>query len=313
MLAARLRRLLVRPNFFRQNHSFSGLTQYDTNVYMMGMMDNSPLRAVDPALARTLTLGRLADQLQKLERGSHPVRGTGDTISSGIETLDRLLPDAGFRGGTLIEWVAGKGSADQLALLAARAALGEDRVLIVIDDEESLYPPAAAALGIDLERLIVVRPGKAAGHGAGTGSTPAKRAAAKRSKNPAAASVETLWALEQALASRGVAVTFCRLQKLSSRVFRRLQLSVERGGGLGFLIRPPTARGEPSWSDVRLEIEAMGDGDSSSARRWRVEVLRCRRGAAGERFALLEYDDATNTVRPIAPTLPAAVPKRARA
>lgn len=116
MLAARLRRLLVRPNFFRQNHSFSGLTQYDTNVYMMGMMDNSPLRAVDPALARTLTLGRLADQLQKLERGSHPVRGTGDTISSGIETLDRLLPDAGFRGGTLIEWVAGKGSADQLVL-----------------------------------------------------------------------------------------------------------------------------------------------------------------------------------------------------
>ena len=309
------------------------------------MTDNSPLRAIDcvtggtpqaagpsaprtdstprgspdslvesaPALARTLTLGRLADQLQKLERGSHPVRGTGNTISSGIETLDRLLPDAGFRAGTLIEWVAGKGSADQLALLAARAALGEERVLIVIDDEESLYPPAAAALGIDLERLIVVRPGKAARHGAGAESAPAKRAAAKRSKSPAAASVETLWALEQALASRGVAVTFCRLQKLSARVFRRLQLSVERGGGLGFLIRPPTARGEPSWSDVRLGIEAMGEGDSSSARRWRVEVLRCRRGAAGERFALLEYDDATNTVRPIAPTSPATVPKRARA
>jgi hypothetical protein len=271
----------------------------------------------DPALARTRTLGRLAHQLQKLERGSHPVRGTGDSISSGIETLDRLLPDAGFRGGTLIEWVAGKGSADQLALLAARAALGEDRMLIVIDDEESLYPPAAAALGIDLERLIVVRPDKAARHGVSTERATTERAAnraeTKRSKKPAAASVETLWALEQALASRGVAVTFCRLQKLSARVFRRLQLSVERGGGLGFLIRPPTARGEPSWSDVRLGIEAMGEGDSSSARRWRVEVLRCRRGAAGERFALLEYDDATNTVRPIAPTSPATVPKRARA
>ncbi|HEV8066925.1 MAG TPA: hypothetical protein VGP76_04250 [Planctomycetaceae bacterium] len=246
--------------------------------------------------------------MQKLERTSHPVRDSSGTVSSGLEILDRLLPDAGFRSGTLIEWIAEKGSADQLALLAARSALGEDRVLIVIDDEESLYPPAAAALGIDLQRLILVRPGKMARRGAGAETK--KRPAAASVKT---ASVETLWALEQALASRGVAVTFCRLEKLSARVFRRLQLSVERGGGLGFLIRPPTARGEPSWSDVRFGVEAMGEGDSSSARRWRVEVLRCRRGAAGERFALLEYDDATNTVRPIASVSPAVSPRRARA
>jgi recombination protein RecA len=266
----------------------------------------APERPADCVAGRVLTLQRLAGQLQKLERSSHPVRDSSSTISSGLEVLDCLLPDAGFRAGTLIEWVAEKGSADQLALLAARSALGEDRVLIVIDDEESLYPPAAAALGIDLQHLILVRPGKAA----------RRSVQAQTEKRPAVASVETLWALEQALASRGVAVTFCRLEKLTARVFRRLQLSAERGGGLGFLIRPPTARGEPSWSDVRLGVEAMGEGDSSSARRWRVEVLRCRRGAAGERFALLEYDDATNTVRPIAPSdpiAPAVSARRARA
>jgi hypothetical protein len=286
------------------------------------MVDHFPLQSADSVAtgtsARVLTLRRLAGQLQKLEQSSHPVsdcrRSDGrksdgqesdsrGAISSGFEVLDRLLPEGGFLAGTLIEWVAEKGSADLLALLAARSALGEDRVLIVIDDEESLYPPAAAALGFDLKRLILVRPGKPARRDAGT----------ERQKKPAAASVEALWALEQALGSRGVAVTFCRLQKLSARVFRRLQLSAERGGGLGFLVRPPTARGEPSWSDVRLSVEAMSEGDSSSARRWRVEVLRCRRGAAGERFALLEYDDATNTVRPIAPTLPTPLPRRARA
>jgi hypothetical protein len=291
------------------------------------MVDHFPLRSAENVVsgtpARVLTLRRLAGQLQKLERSSHPVsdcRRSGGrksdgqetdsqrTISSGLEVLDRLLPEGGFRAGTLIEWVAEKGSADQLALLAARSALGEDRVLIVIDDEESLYPPAAAALGFDLKRLILVRPGKPARRDA----APEKQTGKKPNK-PAAASVEALWALEQALGSRGVAVTFCRLQKLSARVFRRLQLSAERGGGLGFLVRPPTARGEPSWSDVRLSVEAMSEGDSSSARRWRVEVLRCRRGAAGERFALLEYDDATNTVRPIAPTLPTPLPRRARA
>jgi hypothetical protein len=267
------------------------------------MTDHCPHRSADLSAGRVLTLRRLTGQLQKLERSSHPVRDSSGVISSGVEVLDGLLPDAGFRAGTLIEWMAEKGSADQLALLAARSALGEDRVLIVIDDEGTLYPPAAAALGIDLQRLILVRPGKVVRSGA----------QAETEKRPAAASVETLWALEQALASRGVAVTFCRLEKLSARVFRRLQLSAERGGGLGFLIRPPTARGEPSWSDVRFGVEAMGEGDSSSARRWRVEVLRCRRGAAGERFALLEYDDATNTVRPIAPTLPTAPSRRARA
>jgi protein ImuA len=290
---------------------------------MLGMSDHFPHRSADCVAGRVLTLQRLAGQLQKLERNSHPVGDSSNVISSGLEVLDRLLPDAGFRAGTLIEWMAAKGSADQLALLAARlvlenraaledrAALGEDRVLIVIDDEETLYPPAAAALGIDLRRLILVHPGKIARREAQAGT--AKRPAAARVK---ATSVETLWALEQALASRGVAVTFCRLEKLSARVFRRLQLAAERGRGLGFLIRPATARGEPSWSDVRLGIEAMSEGDSSSARRWRVEVLRCRRGAAGERFALLEYDDATNTVRPIAPVAaiaPGASPRRARA
>jgi protein ImuA len=280
---------------------------------MMVMTDDFPPRSADRAAGRVLTLQRLAGQLQKLERTSHPACDSSSVISSGLEVLDRLLPDAGFRAGTLIEWMAAKGSADQLALWAARSALGEDRVLIVIDDEETLYPPAAAALGIDLRRLILVRPGKTARRGAQAET--AKRPAATRIKTTRikTTSVETLWALEQALASRGVAVTFCRLEKLSARVFRRLQLAAERGKGLGFLIRPATARGEPSWSDVRLGIEAMSEGDASSARRWRVEVLRCRRGAAGERFALLEYDDATNTVRPIAPTLPTVLPRRARA
>ncbi len=146
---------------------------------MMIMTDDFPPRSADRVAGRVLTrvstrvstLRRLAGQLQKLERTSHPAGDSSSVISSGLEVLDRLLPDAGFRAGTLIEWMAAKGSADQLALLAARsaledrAALGEDRVLIVIDDEETLYPPAAAALGIDLRRLILVRPGKTARRG----------------------------------------------------------------------------------------------------------------------------------------------------
>ena len=36
-------------------------------------------------------------------------------LTSGIAALDQLLPDAGFREGTLVEWLADAGSGDQLA------------------------------------------------------------------------------------------------------------------------------------------------------------------------------------------------------
>jgi protein ImuA len=285
-------------------------------------MTDSPCKTPDPSSIRTVTLQRLAAQLEKMEKArkghgrapglchqdnpgspSPVTEFSGKAVSTGIEALDRLLPDAGFREGTLVEWLAESGSGDQLALLAAAPALGSDRVLIVIDGEKTFYPPAAEALGIDLRRLILVRPGKAAG------SLPresAGKTTASRSQTPRTSTLgtETLWALEQTLQSRGVAVTFCRLERLNARVFRRLQLAAERGGGLGFLIRAPSARSEPSWSDVRLWVEpalapAPTSGEiSPSGRRWRVEVLRCRRGAAGQRSILLEYNDATHTVHP---------------
>jgi protein ImuA len=272
------------------------------------MMEDFSSHSPSDPVVRTATLRQLALQLRKMERRRLSSRSSanrpqnsapenpppknlaaknlaaknltpknltgedrGGTISSGIEALDRLLPNAGFRGGTLVEWLADSG-ADQLALLAARPALRSDGFLIVIDCEKTFYPPGAAPLGIDLRRLILVRPDKVA---------------------------EAWWALEQSLRSRGVALTFCRLQRLSARVFRRLQLAAERGGGLGFLIRPPSARREPSWSDVRLGLLPVCEASASSFKRqWRVEVLRCR-GKAGQQSLLLEYDDATNLVHPV--------------
>jgi hypothetical protein len=269
-------------------------------------MTDSARKTFERSPIRTITLQRLAAQLEKMEkarRRSIPLSGSScdlefreslpeKGLSTGIEALDRLLPDAGFRPGTMVEWLAEAGSGDQLALLAAAPALVEDRLLFVIDGETTFYPPAAAALGIDLSRLILVRPRKTV---RSTTMVPKKEAPNE----------ETLWALEQTLQSRGVAVTFCRLERMNARVFRRLQLAVERGGGVGFLIRTPSARSEPSWSDVRLWVEAVPEkfspGEISlSGRRWRVEVLRCRRGAAGQRSILLEYNDATHTLHPIA-------------
>jgi hypothetical protein len=233
---------------------------------------------------RQMTLGRLARELRKLEN-SAPLAGTpAERIVTGMSDLDALLPESGFRPGSLIEWLAESGAGDQFVLLASRLALGQEGTLVVVDPDKTFYPPAATGLGIDLRRLVLVRPRHM---------------------------TDALWAVEQSLRCRGVAVTFCRLEQLNARLGRRLQLAAEHGGGLGFLIRPPSVRKQPSWSDVRFLIEPVCRESSSSGRRWRVEVLRCRRGGAGEQSILLECDDATNAVHLVSEPLPTAQPRRA--
>jgi hypothetical protein len=251
----------------------------------------------------THTVQELAQKLRRMEAARRvpgqakksfpektcPRKSCHGIYSTGIESVDRLLPGGGFREGTLVEWLGETASGvSQFALVAARPTLSGGKTLIVVDLEQTFYPPAAAGLGIDLRRLIAVRPVNLA---------------------------DALWAIEQSLQSPGVGVTFCRLERLGDRVFRRLQLAAERGQGLGFLIRPPSARGQPSWSDVRLSVEPVCAESSSSGRRWRIEVLRCRRGGAdGQRAVLLEYDDATSVVYPASERVPASpAPKTRRA
>lgn len=216
-----------------------------------------------------IRLEALRQQISRLER-SRPGGGDGP-ISSGCGPLDRLMPGGGFRRGTVTEWLAaGEGSgATGLALAAARQACREGGALVVLDRRREFYPPAAVRLGIELQGLIVVRAGSQA---------------------------DDRWALDQALRCRGVAAVVAWPEKLDGRTFRRLQLAAEEGGGLGLLIRPPAARREPSWADVRLLVEPLPVGPALSVkRRLRIHLLRCH-GAASGRSVDLEIDDETRTV-----------------
>src|SRR5262245_21362472 len=200
------------------------------------------------AVTKTDLIRDLRDQTQRIASAHRRACKTG-LISTGLPALDRLLPGGGLEGGTLIEWLAeGAGSgAVTLALGVAARALDRGGACVVIDSASEFYPPAAAELGVPLERMILVRP-----------------------SGPRLA----LWAWEQALRFRGVAVTLGALGPLSDRPFRRLQLAAEAGGGLGFLVRPAACRAEPSWAAVRLGVSAQPSGELE--RRWRVEALASR-------------------------------------
>lgn len=65
---------------------------------------------------------------------------------------------------------------------------------------------------------------------------------------------EALWACEESLRCKAVAVVWATVEYLTGIAFRRLQLAAEESGGIGFLVRSATALKQPSWADVRLSV-----------------------------------------------------------
>lgn len=210
---------------------------------------------------RAMLLEGLNEQLRALEEARWV--GTGEVVTTGCAALDRLLPAGGFRRGSLVEWLssAPAGGAATLALLTARQLLAGGGALVVIDRRRSFYPLAAARLGIGLEKMIVVRPTSADDHA---------------------------WALDQALRSRGVAAVWSAPAKADNHTLRRLQLAAETSGAVGLLLRGEQARHEPSWAELRLQVEPLARSPSGPgrSRRLRVELLRSRAGPAGGTIAL---------------------------
>lgn len=259
------------------------------------------------------TIQRLAEQLRCIERGQ-PTRASSKLISTGLSVLDDLLPDGGIQPGSIIEWLSpgpgsGPGSgAGTLAFLIAAHQMQAERTLIVIDPQHRFYPPAAANLGIDLERTIVVRPSN---------------------------TKDTLWALEQTLRCAGVAVAVCHLDHLDDRVFRRLQLAAEAGGGVGLFLRADRFIEQPSWAEVRLRVRKKAEGrgmkdegrslqekkhsslilhpSAFPERLLQLELLRCRNNSDNKNI-LIGIDDETSAVRLVSELASATrLPRAARA
>jgi protein ImuA len=225
----------------------------------------------------------LMEQIRSLERADCKTQWAS-AVSSGFASLDRLLPGEGFLGGTLVEWLSeGPGTgAMTLALAVGGKVTRTEGVVVLVDAEGKFYPPAAAALGVALERTVVVQAGD----------------------------VRTQWwALEQALLSGAVTVTLGRLDKADERVVRRLLLAAEKGGGLGFLVRPACCARMAFCAGMRFLVTTLSDTNGGG---WRlkVELLACRGRAAGGN-AVVELTDEPNHV-PVAAKLARAARDRRR-
>jgi protein ImuA len=185
------------------------------------------------------TIVELRNQLRAWERCSRQVQTA--CISTGCDALDALFPGRGVRLGSLVEWV-GDG-AGTLSLLVGRRLCETERPAILVDDRQQVYPVALSAFGFDLSRIIVVHPNSER---------------------------ETLWACEESLRCRAVAVVWASMEHLTDIAFRRLQLAAEESGVVGFLVRSTAALKQSSWADVRLLLTPRPAHDKSP--RVRVSV-----------------------------------------
>ncbi|HTT69657.1 MAG TPA: hypothetical protein VMG32_00430 [Anaeromyxobacteraceae bacterium] len=203
----------------------------------------------------------LREEIRRLER-----RASSPTffVPSGRPEVDALLPGGGFPRGAVTELSGSPASGKtELALRALAAAMGEEGLAAYVDGRGELYPPAVATLGVDLARLLVVRPKGPDGQ-AGEGEV-----------------AQGLWAAELLLASgafEGVVVDVpVGRARPSARVrldavLRRLRAAAERGGAVALWLGAP--EGVPGPVAVRLELSAGATGS-------RVQRAFAREPAAG--------------------------------
>ena len=185
---------------------------------------------------RKQTIVELRNRISAWERRS-PQAQTA-CVSTGCDALDALFPGHGIRQGSLVEWI-GDGDASgagTLSLLVGRRLCKTDRPAILVDFQQQIYPVALSAFGFDLSTLIVVRP-----H----------------------CEREALWACQESLRCKAVAVVWARIERLTGLAFRRLQLAAEESGSVGFFVRPTAALNEPSWARRSFAGDA-------TARLWRI-------------------------------------------
>jgi hypothetical protein len=227
---------------------------------------------MDDRCERAEVLARLREEIPSCRRLEWADRLL---VSTGWATLDRVL-NGGICRGSLVELLDSHdgGGAETVAAILTKAACpppcpppprGEGKgwgLIVVVDRDGEFYPPALAAWGVPVERLLVVRP-----------------------ENDA----DALWAADQALRSTATAAVWLRRDRLLSHDFRRLQLSAAEGGGLGLLLRPIRVRGQPTWADVQLAVEPRR---SVRGRKLHIEVTRCRGGVPGT-AAEIELDGVT--------------------
>jgi protein ImuA len=184
-------------------------------------------------------------------------RTQGAVWPSQFAALDAQLPGGGWPAGVLTELLLPHAGVGELRLLAPLLAAlqAQQRSVMWFDPPAAPCPWALAALGLDVQQLVVVQSraalqDRARGRVFHTATPPARKLL------PAA---DVLWALEQALKSGHLGAVLAWLPaRLPADALRRLQLAAQAHDGPAFLLRDAQMRTQPSAAPLRLLLGSAG-------------------------------------------------------
>jgi protein ImuA len=184
----------------------------------------------------------------------------GATWPSGFAALDAELPGGGWPSGALTELLLAHPGVGEMRLLASVLVRvqAQQRCVMLVDPPAALHTWAWQALGIDLQRLVLVR----------SRERPLDRARPRALHGGAARepvfAADALWALEHALKSGHVGAVLAWLPlRLRGDALRRLQLAAQSHEGPVFLLRDSQARALPSVAPLRLWLTPAGPDELS--------------------------------------------------
>ena len=106
------------------------------------------------------------------------------------------------------------------------------------------YAPALAALGLDLSKILLIRP--------------------KRH-------TDVLWTIEEALKSGNCSSVLFWLNQSGNKVLRRLQLAAEQGNALALCFRPHYLASQRTSASLRISVSPRVHGLAT-------DILKCRGG-----------------------------------
>lgn len=224
------------------------------------------------------TVANLSRQVRALETEGRQQQSQ-PSISTGCRALDRHLPCNGYEAGTVVEYLrsAPACGASYLAFTAAATAQKLSGGFIVVinshDARRSVYPPTLAAHGIDLDKVVFVRP---------------------------ETSRDAIWAADQSLRNAGVAAVVAELERVDEIAARRLQLAAESASSLGILLRSSAARRRPSWAEVQWLVTPAAKTERQEVtahRKIHVQLVRNRGGKTGAGL-WLEIHNTTGVLQP---------------
>ena len=209
---------------------------------------------------------------------------TARTFATGLSALDDLLPHGAFARGAVHELLVLPHHPPPLfvAAMLSRAAADCSHPLDVSDQPwnlsqptielrgaivwsdplGTLYPPAIAAMGVPMEKLLLLRPGNVA---------------------------DENWAITECLRCRGVAATFAAPRRLSRVEARRFQLAAERGGGVGLLLRP-CGRAAQIYAASTRWLVAPCRGERT-VQKWKLQLIHGHGGRVGQTVILERHRD----------------------